>query len=103
MVQPIVETLVTAALAVSVAPGLPVTVMSFSHKKIYRRMPVISLPHDDMFLRGHSDFNDSRQVGMVRPVALDRATPEQEAHILKRFAVSADQIRESFRRASCSR
>ena len=95
---PLTEGMITAALAITVPPGISNTVMNFSHKKMWKRMAVIAQPGEDMFLRGHSDFNDSRQVGEVRDFRLTPLTPEQEAHVLRRFNVSADQVRALFRR-----
>lgn len=101
--KPFRQDLITAALAVSVKPNIANSVMNFSHRKIDRRMPVIQIPGEDMFLRGHSDFNDSRQVGLVRDFALEPASPELEAHIERRFNVSARQLRALFRRSRDSR
>lgn len=98
-IKPFTQTMVTAALAISVRPNIGNTIMNFSHRKIGQRMPAISLPGEDMFLRGHSDFNDSRQVRDVRDFKLSPATAAEEAHILRRFNVSADQIRAAFRRS----
>ena len=97
-IKPFREDMVTAALAISVRPNIPNSIMNFSHKKIGRRMPVIAIPGEPMYLRGFSEFNDSRQVGMVRDFTLHSATPEDEALIKTRFNVSADQARAAFRR-----
>ena len=95
---PLTEGMITAALAITVPPGISNTVLNFSHKKMWKRMAVIAQPGEDMFLRGHSDFNDSRRVGEVRDFRLTPLTPEQETHVLRRFNVSADQVRALFRR-----
>lgn len=49
------------------APGMavvlrrsnPQSVMNFGHHLVWQRMPVLSLPDPDMFLRGWNPFNDS--------------------------------------------
>jgi hypothetical protein len=95
-VRAFTQPLITAALAISVKPNIPNSIMNFSHKKIYRRMPVVSLPGEDMFLRGHSEFNDSRQVRAVPSMELEPAGPDLEAHIEQRFGLSLAQIRARF-------
>lgn len=99
LVSPLVEPMRTAALAISVLPGFGNTILNFSHRKMWRRMPVIGVPGEDMFVRGHSEFNDSRQVGFVGKVDLKPADRDTEAHFRARFNISADQIRARFRRA----
>lgn len=96
---PLTEGMITAGLAITVPPRIHNTVLNFSHKRMWKGMAVVAQPGQDMFLRGHSEFNDSRQGDNVRRFDLAPLTADQEAHIKRRFDVSADQVRAAFRRA----
>ncbi|MGX9352999.1 putative rhamnosyl transferase [Shimia sp. W99] len=93
---PVVEHLWTAGLAMAIRPGVDLTILNFGHSKISRFMPVTSFTGEDMFLRGHSDFNDSRQKKNVRPVKLDLLDDAGEAHFRRVFNIDADQVRARF-------
>ena len=92
-VAPLRETLATAALGVVVRAGAGVTVMNFAHKKLARFMPVLRFDDSDMLIRGHNDFNDSRQKDGVAPVRLAPMTPEQATLIRDRFAIDDAAVR----------
>jgi hypothetical protein len=84
------------ALGISIAPHIRKSIMNFSHGKVNRFMPTISFDNPPMFLRGHNDFNDSRQgpnVSKPKMTLLD-ATGEQMFRDV--FAVDADHIRRVF-------
>ncbi|MFX0544006.1 putative rhamnosyl transferase [Roseovarius sp. S1116L3] len=95
-----IETLWTPALGMAVAPGASRGIMNFSHAKLGRVMPVVTLPGAPMFLRGHNQFNDSRQkegVRPVRPPLLDAAGEEMFRQI---YNIDADAIRAYFAKAA---
>ncbi|MEP2534261.1 putative rhamnosyl transferase [Shimia sp.] len=94
--KPTVEHLWTAALAMAVRPGTDVSILNFGHSKLGRFMPVTSFTGEDMFVRGHSDNNDSRQTKGVRPVHLPAFDKEDEAHFKRVFNIDADQVRALF-------
>lgn len=94
--KPIVEHLWTAALAMAVQPDANITIMNFGHSKLPRFMPMTSFTGEDMFVRGHSVHNDSRQKASVRPVALPLLTPKDEAHFKRVYNIDADQVRRLF-------
>lgn len=94
--EPVIEPFNTAALAISVRPGVRQTIMNFSHHKLARNMPVITVPGEDMYIRGHSDMNDSRQKTNIRRYRLDLVTPEDEAHFRRVFAIDSDKVRRVF-------
>lgn len=90
---PLIKPCVTAALSVMFQPDIRETVMNFSHAKLMRRMPVLSLTGEDMMIRGHDDFNDSRQKPGTPPVTLTPLTPEQEDHFRATFNIDAEHVR----------
>lgn len=91
--RPTTETLWTPALGMMVAPGASRGIMNFSHAKLGRVMPVLSLPDEHMYIRGHNDFNDSRQKDGIRPVRLPLLDAEGEAQFKALFNIDADHVR----------
>jgi len=88
----VVETLWTPALAMVVKAGASRTIMNFSHAKLTRVMPVLSMTGEDMFIRGHNDFNDSRQKDGIKPVRVPRLDANDAAHFKRVFNVDAEHI-----------
>ncbi len=86
----------TAGLALMIRAGVNVTIMNFAHQKIGRKMPALSFPDEDMRLRGHNDYNDSRQGQGVKPVALTPLDGEGEAHFRTLYGIDADHVRRVF-------
>lgn len=84
------------ALGLSVAPGINKTIMNFAHGKMNRFMPAISFESAPMYLRGHNDFNDSRQGPKVTQPKLKRLDTAGEQMIRETFGVDADHIRRVF-------
>ena len=95
--KPVSETLWTPALGMAVAPGASRSIMNFSHAKLARMMPVVSLPGEDMFVRGHNDFNDSRQKDGIKPVHLPLLDKTGEAQFQRTYNIDADHIRALYR------
>ncbi len=91
--KPTTETLWTSALGMAVAPGASRGIMNFSHAKLSRVMPVVALPGEDMFIRGHNEFNDSRQKDGIRPVGLPPLDAAGEAQFRDLFNIDADHVR----------
>lgn len=91
--RPSLETLWTPALGMVVAPRASRGIMNFSHAKLTRMMPVLSVTGEDMYIRGHNAFNDSRQKDGVRPVRLPRADAELAAHLKRTFGIDEDHVR----------
>ena len=85
--------LTTAALAMVVQPKHQLTIMNFSHAKLAQHMPTVTFTGEDMLVRGHNDFNDSRQKDGVKPVKLAPLTAEEEAQFRRRFSIDADAVR----------
>lgn len=84
------------ALGLSVAPYVDQTIMNFSHNKLNQVMPTVTFSDEDMFVRGHNDFNDSRQKANVKRVNLEPLDLSGEVHFKERFAIDSDQIRSTF-------
>lgn len=91
--KPTVETLWTPALGMAVSAGASRGIMNFSHAKLGRVMPVVTLPGEDMYIRGHNQFNDSRQKDGIKPVHLPRLDAAGEAAFRQTFNIDADIIR----------
>lgn len=85
----------TAALAMFVNAGCPLTIMNFAHDKLPRFMPALSFPDPAMYVRGHNGFNDSRQKN-ARAVDLSPLSPEEEILFKDRFAIDIDTVRRVF-------
>ncbi|WP_324755135.1 putative rhamnosyl transferase [Roseovarius sp. Pro17] len=95
--KPTVETLWTPALGMAVAPGASRGIMNFSHAKLSRVMPVVTLPGEDMFVRGHNQFNDSRQKNGIKPVRLPLLDGAGEAAFRRTYNIDADDVRALYR------
>ena len=95
--KPTVETLWTPALGMAVAPGASRGIMNFSHAKLGRVMPVVTLPGADMYIRGHNQFNDSRQKDGIKPVRLPLLDAAGEAAFRRTYNIDADAIRALYR------
>lgn len=86
----------TAALAIVFRREVSQTVMNFAHMKVGQNMPTVTFTGDDMLVRGHNDFNDSRQKAGIKPIKLLPQSPEQEAHFKKVYNIDADDVRRAF-------
>lgn len=85
----------TAALAMFIKGNSPLTIMNFAHDKMPRFMPAVSFPDQAMYIRGHNDFNDSRQKG-AKPVKLAPLTEDEKTLFKRRFAVDIAAVRSAF-------
>ena len=83
----------TAALALMFPQDVPLSVMNFAHAKVGQRMPTVTFSGEDMLIRGHNDFNDSRQKPGVKPVKLAPLDPAGEAHFRATYNIDADRVR----------
>ncbi len=86
----------TAALALMLQPSEERTVMNFAHAKVSQNMPTLTFSGQDMLIRGHNDFNDSRQKPRVKPVDLLPLAAEDEDHFRTVFNIDADHVRRIF-------
>ncbi len=93
---PIIANCWTPALAVMSRAKLPQTIMSFAHAKLARNMPTISIPGENMMLRGFNDHNDSRQKPQVRALAMAPLDAEGVALFKDTFNIDLDAVRRAF-------
>ncbi len=93
---PVNNAYTTAALAIVFRREVSQTVMNFSHFKIGRSMPTVTFTGKDMLIRGHNDYNDSRQKSGIKPVELAPQSPEEETHFKEIYNIDADEVRRVF-------
>ncbi|NDW46682.1 putative rhamnosyl transferase [Ruegeria sp. PrR005] len=84
------------ALGVIVAPGHTEGIMHHGHHKLWTSMPTITVPGEDMMLRGHNDFNDSRAKPGAKQFEYAPLDPESEAYFKARFNVDNARVKEIF-------
>lgn len=87
----VVRPLFTAALAMYVRGDNPQSIMNFSHNKLSRFMPTVTLTQRAMFVRSHNQTNDSRQ-GRNRPEKLEPVTQEHRQILESCFAIGSREI-----------
>ncbi|MHA6263209.1 putative rhamnosyl transferase [Arenibacterium sp. CAU 1754] len=93
---PIRKPLWTAGLAIMFRPGVNATIMNFSHMSVGRKMPTLSFSSEDMMLRGHNDYNDSRQGPGIKPVRLTPLDSAGEELFETTYNIRADHVRHVF-------
>lgn len=86
----------TPALALMLQSSVRQSVMNYAHAKVVRNMPTLTFTGQDMMIRGHNDYNDSRQSAKARPVKLSPLTAEQEAHFKDVYNIDSDHVRRVF-------
>lgn len=87
------------ALAMVAQPGAQKTIMNFSHKKMNQVMPSVTFTDQEMFLRGHGAFNDSRQKPNIAQLDFQPMDAEEEILFKELFAIDNDRVREIYSRA----
>ncbi|MEL7100653.1 MAG: putative rhamnosyl transferase [Pseudomonadota bacterium] len=92
---PIYRPYYVSALGVHIQGNCQITIHNFMHERIPQFMPCVSFADEDMFMRSHNGYNDSRQK-KVKPVPVEPLTAEQEDLFRTRFAVDVDVVREVF-------
>ncbi len=85
----------TASMGVHIQGDCQMTIHNFMHERIPQHMPCVTFADEDMFVRTHNGFNDSRQKS-VKPVSVDKLGTAQEALFRRRFAIDADMVRRVF-------
>lgn len=83
----------TPGLAMMLQPDVPLSIMNFAHARLAQMMPTLTLTGEDMMIRGHNDYNDSRQKPGVKPVPLSLMDATQEAHVKATYNIDADHVR----------
>ena len=86
----------TAGLAMMVGPTSRQTIMNFAHHKLAEKMTTVTVTDSVMMLRGHNDYNDSRQGPSAKPHTLTLMDSEGEKILRERFSIDADAVRAAF-------
>ncbi|SLN16562.1 hypothetical protein TRL7639_00321 [Falsiruegeria litorea R37] len=86
----------TAALALMFKPSNRLSVMNFSHVKVAQKMPTVTFTGEDMLVRGHNEYNDSRQKPGVKKIQLDPLDDLGEEHFREVFNIDADLVRDLY-------
>lgn len=86
----------TPALALMLRPDVKASVMNFSHGKLYKAMPTVTLTGEDMMLRGFNGYNDSRMKRSAKPADLTPLTAEGELLFQMTYGIDSDQVRRVF-------
>ena len=94
--EPIVRPYWGLAQAVAVRHDTHLSAMNFSHERLNRFMPTVTFTDEDMYARGHNDFNDSRQKPGVKPITLPLLDAASEKLFHDRFGIDAEQVRTVF-------
>lgn len=87
-IQDVIQTYMTAALAIRVAGGWNKTIMNFGHHKIFRSMPTLTFNDPHMYVRSHNQFNDSH-LGKKTKHDLCPITPDDYHKLADGFAITA--------------
>ena len=92
----------TAGLALMFKPDLRLSVMNFAHMKVGQKMPTVTIAGEDMLIRGHNDYNDSRQKPGIRTPKLTPLDPTGKAHFKSTYNIDADAVAAAFAKLSAS-
>jgi hypothetical protein len=87
----------TPGLAMMLRADVNLSIMNFAHQRLGRKMPSLSFPEETMRLRGHNDFNDSRQAQGAKSFDLKALDPEGEELFRSVYNIDADRVRQIFR------
>lgn len=86
----------TSALGVMIQPSSKISVMNFGHNNIWKWIPTVTFTGEDMVLRGHNDYNDSRQGPKVSKVTLTPLDKDGELRMKMSYNIDADCVRRVF-------
>lgn len=94
--KPIHKPYWTAGLGLMFRPDVRLSVMNFGHHAVHKRMPTVTFSGENMMLRGHNDYNDSRQGPRVRPVPLKYLDADGELLFRMTYGIDSDHVRRVF-------
>jgi hypothetical protein len=86
------------ALGMIVQAGNDDTIMSHGHQNLWKTMPTVTLTGEDMMMRGHNEFNDSRIGGKKNVFDYKPMTKVQAAHIRATFGIDDAHVSAVFSR-----
>jgi hypothetical protein len=84
------------ALGMIVQAGSDDTIMNHGHQNLWKTMPTMTFTGDDMMMRGHNDFNDSRLKGKGNVFDYQTMNDAQARHIYETFGVDDANVRAIF-------
>lgn len=84
------------ALGMVVQAGSDDTIMSHGHQNLWKTMPTMTFTGEDMMMRGHNDFNDSRLKGKKNVFDYQSMSTEQARHIRQTFGIDDNHVRSVF-------
>ncbi|MBB3993126.1 hypothetical protein GGR95_000754 [Sulfitobacter undariae] len=87
------------ALGIIVQAGSDDTIMSHGHHNLWKTMPTLTYTGEDMMLRGHNGYNDSRMKSSKNDFDYQPVSAAQAAHIEATFGIKDSHVREVFSRA----
>jgi hypothetical protein len=74
------------------------TIMSYGHQNLWKTMPTMTCTGEDMMMRGHNDFNDSRLKGNKNVFDYKAMSNAEAAHIRETFGIENDHVKQVFSR-----
>ena len=86
----------TSALGMMIAPKAKISIMNFGHTNVWKFMPTITFNDEDMLLRGHNDFNDSRQKKNVAQPKLEQLDEAGQERFRESYNINTDHVRRVF-------
>lgn len=95
-VAPSQATYQTAALAMMLKPRIKRSIMNFAHMKLVRQMPTVTLTGEDMLIRGHNGYNDSRQKPGVTQPRLTPLDADGVKHFKTTFNIDEADVAKAF-------
>ncbi|AXI48718.1 hypothetical protein C1J03_03195 [Sulfitobacter sp. SK012] len=84
------------ALGMLVQPGHTDTIMNHGHQNLWKTMPTVTFTDEDMMMRGHNDFNDSRQKARRNVFDYQPLDSGQAAYFKKTFNIDNAVVRRIF-------
>jgi hypothetical protein len=86
------------ALGMIVSAGNTDTIMSHGHQNLWKSMPTMTFTGEDMMMRGHNDFNDSRLKGKKNVFDYQPMDVSKAAYIKAAFGIDDAHVRSVFSR-----
>lgn len=84
------------ALGMIVQPGCDDTIMGFGHHKLWSAMPTMTFTDEDMMMRGHNDFNDSRLKTGGNTFDYQRLSDAEARYFEQTFNVDNTAVKRAF-------
>jgi len=86
------------ALGMIVQAGSDDTIMGHGHQNLWKTMPTFTMTGEDMMMRGHNEFNDSRLAGKKNTFDYQPMDSVQAEHIRATFGIDNTRVAAIFSR-----